>query len=117
MSITLIKKGWLRVCSADISRRHICLPHMLYGATQATTTSSSKKHVCFHPDIPRSPSHWHVCRHDGHPGFLDPGNWTFDLISCAWDVHGGRWTRYVVMMNLVTTNLELVNMVARSKEE
>src|SRR5882724_92040 len=85
----------LRGVAVRTSAEGTSASHMMpYGATQATTTSS-RQEACVlpTPTFLRSPSHWHVCRHNG-PSWPSPGSWQlgrFDLISCAWDVHGSCW--------------------------
>src|SRR5882724_9375781 len=54
---TLIKKGWAQGCgSADISRRHICLPHDAVWCHPSNHHIVKARSTCAsHPDIPEEP--------------------------------------------------------------
>src|SRR5882724_8810090 len=54
---TLIKKGWAQGCgSADISRRHVCLPHDAVWCHPSHHHIVKARSTCAsHPDIPEEP--------------------------------------------------------------
>src|SRR5882724_2514851 len=64
-------------------------------ATHASTAASSRPEACLLLTLTylRSPSCGHVCLHDG-PSWPSIRAWQlgpFELMSCAWEVHGSHW--------------------------